>query len=196
MPSLNRASILIADDRASGRYRLLLQARAGAAETAGMAVTLHDLSYTGLLFEADTSIDRYAEIMLDIPGIGPVAAYVVWTNGAFYGAEFAKPLTAEDMKAALAASKIVWPHFAEPAAVDLEQIRAKRTPEPIVQPQATHALEPTVYEVEDEDWHARPDPVGGVDDRKLPLAVRAWIIAGLTLALWSGIFGLLWLVLG
>ena len=128
MPSLNRASVLIADDRASGRYRLLLEAHAGRAEGAGIDVTLHDLSQTGLLFESDATLDRYAEIMLDIPGIGPVAAFVMWTNGAFYGAEFGKPLNSEHLKAALAASKIVWPHFAEPDAETLEHVRGKTRP--------------------------------------------------------------------
>jgi hypothetical protein len=196
VPSLNRASVLIADDRASGRYRLLLEARARRAETAGMDVTLHDLSQTGLLFESDATLDRYAEIMLDISGIGPVAAFVIWTNGAFYGAEFGKPLNPEHLKAALAASKIVWPHFAEPDAVDLEQIRAKRAPEPEIQPRASY-VSPIAVGRSDEGRHqAWGVQHCGDDDRKLPLAVRVWIIAGLTLALWSGIFALLWLALG
>ena len=190
MPSLNRASTLIADDRASGRYRLLLQARAGEAEAGGIAVTLHDLSRSGLLFEADATIERDAEIMLDIPGIGPVAARPVWTNGSFYGAEFAKPLTPDHLKAALSESRVVWPQFAR--SLDVEQITLRRAPpgEEDTQP-GTEA--PALDGIEDEGRNAWSGHAEIADpDPKFSLPVRIRIIVGLTLALWSAIFAFLW----
>lgn len=178
MPSLNRASILVADDRASGRYRLLLEAQAGPAESGGSSVTLHDLSQDGLLFEAEPGIAGGAEIMLDIPGAGPVAAEVVWTNGGFYGAQFARPLTPDRLKAALSESKVVWPQFVPPPPVDIEQARSRQAAAPVEKPreQAPQAWTGVARAVDEE--------------AKLPLPVRIRIIVGLTLAHWGAIFGL------
>ena len=129
VPSLNLASILVADDRTSGRYRLLLEAERDTAD--GTSVILHDLSQSGLLFEAEPGIEGDAEIMLHIPGIGPIAARTVWTNGSFYGAQFATPLTPDRLKAALAQSKVIWPAFAPPTPLDIEQARSR-----LAQPEA------------------------------------------------------------
>lgn len=185
MPSLNRASTLIADDRASGRYRLLLEARAGEAGAGESPVVLHDLSQDGLLFEAEAGIGNGAEIMLDIPNVGPVAARTVWTNGSFYGAEFATPLTPERLKAALAASVVAWPDFASKPLPDLEEIRSQRA-----RPKADAA--------QSDDAHGPVAQIAGQEDSypKLPLPVRIRIIVGLSLALWTAILGLAWLALG
>lgn len=189
MPSLNLASTLVEDDRSSGRYRLLLEAERGA--TGGTSVTLHDLSQSGLLFEAEQGIPGDAEISLDIPGIGPVLARTVWTNGSFYGAQFGKPLTPDRLKAALAASKVVWPAFSAPAPIDIEQARSR-----LGQPDLALAIEQVAFAAPDLSANSSVPATAIVEEAKLPLPVRIRIIVGLTLTLWAGIFGILWLALG
>lgn len=193
MPSLNLASTLIADDRASGRYRLLLEAETAAA--AGTSVTLHDLSQSGLLFEAEPGIADDAEIMLDIPGVGPVAARTVWTNGSFYGARFARPISPDRLKAALAQSKVIWPTFAPPAPLDIEQARSR-----LAQPDAELPIETGPRPVLDLDAAGTTVPVRIAEPRdeepKLPLPARVRLIVGLTTALWAAILIPLWLLFG
>ena len=186
MPSLNLASILVADDRTSGRYRLLLEAERETAD--GTSVILHDLSQSGLLFEAEPGIQSDAEIMLHIPGIGPIAARTVWTNGSFYGAQFATPLTPDRLKAALAQSKVIWPAFAPPTPLDIEQARSR-----IAQPEAQLETGPAPVldleiggrDVQVSAKHAEPLS----EEPKLPLPVRIRIIVGLTIVLWTAILG-------
>ena len=193
MPSLNLASILVADDRTSGRYRLLLEAERETAD--GTSVILHDLSQSGLLFEAEPGIQSDAEIMLHIPGIGPIAARTVWTNGSFYGAQFATPLTPDRLKAALAQSKVIWPAFAPPTPLDIEQARSR-----IAQPEAQLETGPAPVldleiggrDVQVSAKHAEPLS----EERKLPLPVRIRIIVGLTIVLWTAILGAAFLAFG
>ena len=193
MPSLNLASILVADDRTSGRYRLLLEAERDTAD--GTSVILHDLSQSGLLFEAEPGIQSDAEIMLHIPGIGPIAARTVWTNGSFYGAQFATPLTPDRLKAALAQSKVIWPAFAPPTPLDIEQARSR-----IAQPEAQLETGPAPVldleiggrDVQVSAKHAEPLS----EEPKLPLPVRIRIIVGLTIVLWTAILGAAFLAFG
>jgi hypothetical protein len=112
MPHVHRAPILLADERGSKRYRLLVHA--AARDVAGMAfpITLHNLSKTGMLFEVGGSLTPGAEIAFDIPGVGSSIARLIWAIGGFYGAEFAAPLTPEQLRTALAKSKVAWPEFA------------------------------------------------------------------------------------
>ena len=193
MPSLNLASILVADDRTSGRYRLLLEAERDTAD--GTSVILHDLSQSGLLFEAEPGIEGDAEIMLHIPGIGPIAARTVWTNGSFYGAQFATPLTPDRLKAALAQSKVIWPAFAPPTPLDIEQARSR-----IAQPEAQLETGPApVLDLEIGDRTVQVpakhvEPLS--EEPKLPLPVRIRIIVGLTIVLWTAILGAAFLAFG
>ena len=193
MPSLNLASILVADDRTSGRYRLLLEAERETAD--GTSVILHDLSQSGLLFEAEPGIQSDAEIMLHIPGIGPIAARTVWTNGSFYGAQFATPLTPDRLKAALAQSKVIWPAFAPPTPLDIEQARSR-----IAQPEAQLETGPApVLDLEIGDRTVQVpakhvEPLS--EEPKLPLPVRIRIIVGLTIVLWTAILGAAFLAFG
>ena len=195
MPSLNLASILVADDRTSGRYRLLLEAERDTAD--GTSVILHDLSQSGLLFEAEPGIQSDAEIMLHIPGIGPIAARTVWTNGSFYGAQFATPLTPDRLKAALAQSKVIWPAFAPPTPLDIEQARSR-----LAQPEAETQLETGPAPVLDLEIGGRDVQVSAKhaeplsEEPKLPLPVRIRIIVGLTIVLWTAILGAAFLAFG
>ena len=190
MPSLNLASVLIADDRTSVRYRLLLEADLGAG--GGTSVTVHDISQSGVLFEADAQVENDAEIALDIPGVGPVVARTVWTNGSFYGAHFARPLASDRLKAALSQSRVVWPEFAPSPPIDIAEARARQNaiqPAPVVVDNAPAVAEPV-----------QPIFAGTTafaeslrEDAKLPLPVRIRIIVGLTVVLWAGLLAPLWL---
>jgi hypothetical protein len=111
MPSLNRQTILIADERAHGRYQLLLEVQAGASDMPGLPVVLHNISRTGLLIEAVSGLSHTGSIDVQLPGAGTVSAQIVWADGAFYGVRFAMPLTPNRLEAALARSKVIWPDF-------------------------------------------------------------------------------------
>jgi len=182
VPSLNRASYLVADDREAGRYRLLLEAQTDRPEAAGASVVLHDISSTGLLFEADPGIGVDAQIMFDVAGVGALATRTVWTNGSFYGAEFITPLSHDQLKAVLLESKVVWPEFAPPPFYDIEQLRSRRG-----------RTDPVIEEV----W-AEPIQGEGLeeDGPKLPVARRIQIVLGLSLLLWAAIIGALWWAFG
>lgn len=182
MPSLNRTTYLVEDDRGSGRYRMLMEARAEqvGAETAA-AVVLHDISRTGLLFEADFDLAPDTEIDLDIPGLGILEARTVWGNGHFFGAEFVTPLTPDRLRAALLESKVVWPDFTPAPVPPIEVLRARRD------------ASPTLPDV------GAPVPVPVADDPaepKWPLPARMRFIVGTTLLLWALILGTIWLALG
>lgn len=177
MPSLNRKTYLVEDDRDSGRYRMLLEARAESAGAEAAPVVLHDISRTGLLFEAEFDLAADAEIELDVPGLGPIQALTVWNNGRFFGAEFVTPLAPDRLRAALLESKVIYPEFAPTPVPPVEVLRAQRD-----------AL-PTLVDVPVPAMEAVAEP-------KYPLPVRMRIIAGATFLLWMPILGTGWLAFG
>jgi hypothetical protein len=184
VPSLNRASILVTDDRTARRYRLLLEAETDQAPQLGMPVILHDISLRGLLFEADPVLGTETELTLEVPGVGPLLARTVWTNGSFYGAEFATPLSADRLKAVLAESKVIWPDFAPiPQKLEPMQLRALPAAAPAGPGEAERGRE-----MEAAGWNEAV-----ADKFSLPTRIR--IIVGLTVGTWSLIGLLVWLAL-
>ena len=119
----------------------------------------------------------------------------MWTNGSFYGAQFATPLTPDRLKAALAQSKVIWPAFAPPTPLDIEQARSR-----IAQPEAQLETGPAPVldleiggrDVQVSAKHAEPLS----EEPKLPLPVRIRIIVGLTIVLWTAILGAAFLAFG
>lgn len=163
------------DDRDLPRYRLLTQAVARSADTSDFAVTMRDLSATGLLIEAKASLRIGSTILLSLPNAQEVAATVVWSSGDYHGAQFAAPLREAAVRACLADSKVVWPAFAD---------REAPTAAPAVnQPAAMLAAVAQAYE----------EPTGGSD---LSLALRMRILLGASAVLWSAIIGGAWTLLG
>lgn len=89
------------DDRGAGRRRLLLEmlGELGSGET--RAVTVHNISTTGLLIECPDPLAMGETIDIDLPQAGTAAARVVWESERFFGCEFVAPISAAELGAAL-----------------------------------------------------------------------------------------------
>jgi hypothetical protein len=118
-----------ADARSSTRYRLLLPAVNGDAADDHGPITIRDLSETGMLLEVSAAFPEARGVAIDIPGLGAVSADIVWTSGRLRGAQFVQPLSAADVRAAWAQSKVVWPQFrADSSAATAESLADDRGP--------------------------------------------------------------------
>jgi hypothetical protein len=97
-----------AEERGTRRHRLQLSSP-GDAETG--AVTVHELSASGFLIEAESSLGVGAEISFLLPVAGAVEGEVIWASGRFFGGQFNTRLSQEALSAALAESRVIWPDF-------------------------------------------------------------------------------------
>jgi hypothetical protein len=66
----------------------------------GEAVTLRDISLTGMLLETSTAMLVGAGFEVELPHAGIVWAVVVWNSGEFYGCEFENPISVAAVSAA------------------------------------------------------------------------------------------------
>ena len=160
--SLSQAFILPAeDDRASARYRLLLEVRSDDQRRA-TPVVIHDISRTGLLLQIEGHLGADTELTFDLPGVGVASARVAWSSGSFYGAQFVVPLAPSALANLYSQSKVVWPAF-QPTPGP-----SQRRVEPGAASQA-HATE------------TRESHASG----SLPVAVRVQILVIVSLVLWA-----------
>jgi hypothetical protein len=161
--SLSQAFILPAeDDRASDRYRLLLEIRSDD-QSRATPVVIHDISRTGLLLQIDEQMGADTELALDLPGIGVASAKIAWSSGNFYGAQFVVPLGPTALANLYSQSKVVWPAF-QPAPGPSR--RRVETSGAASQAHTTDASE-------------------GRASGSLPVAVRIQILVIVSLALWA-----------
>ena len=84
--------------------------RKGARKPVDDAVRLHpnswsslearliDWSETGFRAECEARVRVCDEVTLELPGIGPARAYVIWTRGREFGARFAQPLPVDQVE--------------------------------------------------------------------------------------------------
>jgi transcriptional regulator with XRE-family HTH domain len=73
----------------------------GVSASAGSgAVTIHNISATGLLLESDAELQQGETIGIDLPLADNCQASVVWRSGSFYGCQFAEPLSQAALSAA------------------------------------------------------------------------------------------------
>lgn len=171
--SLSQAFIVPAeDDRASVRYRLLLEVRADDQRRA-TPVVIQDISRTGLLLRIDGQIGPDTEIALDLPGIGVASARIAWSSGNFYGAQFVVPLEPSALASLYAQSKVVWPAF-QPSPFPFQ--RGAEPPRGAFQASVT----------EPGESHA---------SASLPVAVRIQILVIASMALWAAVIAALAAVL-
>ncbi len=56
-------------------------------------VRLLDCSETGFRAECEARVGVRDEVALELPGIGPAKAYVIWCRGREFGAQFVEPVT-------------------------------------------------------------------------------------------------------
>ena len=151
-----------ADDRRSlPRRRLLL---GSTLEATGEAVSIHDLSSTGMLIETAADLAPFDALAVNLPEIGIVPAIIVWNSGRFFGCEFNEYLSQGTISAALLRSR--------PA--NSAELVPQGSPVP-------PRMIPTAVE-------ARASQAVGLDitpdAEKAPLGVRLRVIFGSAIVLW------------
>jgi hypothetical protein len=152
------------DRRSKHRRRLALDSNI----QTGEAVSIHDVSATGMLIETDAKLSPRDRLELSLPQSGITDALVVWNSGRFFGCEFTRPLSQATLSAALLRSTPIdrggqAPSVKSPA-IAAEQRAAKRAP-------------------------AAPRLEEAGDELKWSLAARARFILGSSILLWALIIG-------
>lgn len=87
--------------RASDRRALRLAITASLPESPQSAVTIHDLSVSGMLIESSAPLAEGERFQVFLPLIGGVDATVVWNSGNFYGCQFGELVPQSAVSAAL-----------------------------------------------------------------------------------------------
>jgi transcriptional regulator with XRE-family HTH domain len=75
------------------RRRLMLETAGETASGEFAAVTVHNVSASGMLLETDVGLTEGEAIDIDLPEAGPSTARVVWSDGAFHGCRFDAPIS-------------------------------------------------------------------------------------------------------
>lgn len=100
IPAQLDAPIEAGSRRSGPRRTLHLQAQ-GLSSMGGAEVIVLDISTTGLLLQTTGELSADETIALELPGASRVNATVKWSTGAFYGCEFAQPVSEAFVSAAL-----------------------------------------------------------------------------------------------
>lgn len=95
------------------RHTLLLNA-VGETASGQAAVTIHNISTTGLLLETSSALAVGDAIDVDLPHTGKTRAHVIWASGLFHGCAFEVPIT----QAALSAAQLRGEPASEEAAAN------------------------------------------------------------------------------
>ncbi|HVU29672.1 MAG TPA: PilZ domain-containing protein [Sphingomicrobium sp.] len=91
----------------------------------GEAVTVRDISLTGMLLETSAAMLVGAGFEVELPHAGTVWAVVVWNSGEFYGCEFEHPISVAAVSAARLQSEPSTPETAGVKPPDpLSELRA------------------------------------------------------------------------
>ena len=92
----------LADDRRSSERRSLrLTITASSPESPDLAVTVHDLSETGMLLETRVPLAAGQKIQIFLPIAGAVDTTIVWNSHQFYGCQFEERVPRAAVSAAL-----------------------------------------------------------------------------------------------
>jgi len=142
-----------ADRRSSTRHQLCL-----GSDIRGEAVTIHDLSATGMLIETAADLHPFDALEIELPEAGTTTALVVWHSGRYFGCEFKEPV----FQAAVSAARL-----RSPPAVAVEVVQ---TTLPLEQPNVAADV-------------SLSDSAN--DDERAPVAVRLRVIFGSALVLWA-----------
>ena len=73
------------------------------------AVTIHDISSTGLLLETGASLAEGQKFNVDLPEIGVTQATVIWASARYFGCRFNAPVPKAAVSAALLRNPIALP---------------------------------------------------------------------------------------
>jgi hypothetical protein len=90
-----------AERRNDNRRSLRLGTSAGVADANSLAVTVHDLSESGILLETRETLAIRQCFQVVLPHVGPMPAIVVWNSGDFYGCQFVHSVPRAALSAAL-----------------------------------------------------------------------------------------------
>ena len=121
------------DQRQDVRRKLSLLARGVKHDGTGVAVQIHNISGTGLLFESDIKLAACDRIEIELPPAGGITAVVIWASGRLFGCQFEGPvspatLSAVELKSAVAPTLEAQEVSAEPA---LDESLDDAAPEPL-----------------------------------------------------------------
>lgn len=104
--------VVPAERRPASRTKLRLETAAGTAGNApDIAIVIHDLSASGFRGEGWLAVDPGTIVEIELPGIGPRAAVVVWRGGRFAGCRFVRPLTPEMLRLVRSRAPVIWGAF-------------------------------------------------------------------------------------
>lgn len=89
----------LADHRGAERHVLRLSAAIDA--DSDCAITVHNLSRTGMLVASDAALAKGEEIIVEFAGGGRHNAEIVWGDDRLFGCRFTQPLSRGQLSAAL-----------------------------------------------------------------------------------------------
>ena len=99
------------------RLRVMLEATGAAASGAAVAVTVHNISASGMLLECGQPLAVNEALSVDLPGAPDCQAVVRWASGRLFGCQFDSPLPRGTLSAAQLRSAV--PGDDEPLTTDL-----------------------------------------------------------------------------
>jgi hypothetical protein len=145
------------DQRQDVRRKLSLLARGVKHDGTGIAVQIHNISGTGLLFESDIQLEACDRIEIELPHAGDITAVVIWASGRLFGCQFEGPVSPATLSAVELKSAVV----------------------PALEPTGTVARAPDAEEASAEPaldeslGDAAPEPLQEVIDRSREQIARA-----------------------
>ena len=89
------------EQRGSARRSLRLDVPGETPASGEVAVTIHDLSLTGVLIQTSAPLGAGESFWLELPEAGSAEATILWTSGDFYGCQFKAPISPAGLSAAL-----------------------------------------------------------------------------------------------
>ena len=89
------------EQRASARRALRLDLPGHVPAEGEVAVTIRDLSLTGLLIETSAPLDCGDSFHIELPEGGLVEARIVWTGERLFGCQFDRPISPAALSAAI-----------------------------------------------------------------------------------------------
>lgn len=117
------------------RRRVSLEVAGRSASGDAVAITVHNISATGLLLECEEGLAINSVLQVDLPGAPDARAIVRWTSGRLSGCQFEEPLERATLSAVQLRSAVADPGAglgeslswtSEPLAVRLQKLRKLR----------------------------------------------------------------------
>lgn len=112
MPNAKLQPLENGDERSAARIRLLIEASQEVRSNTS-AISVQNVSTTGLMLESGRALPSGSLITVDLLGVGFKQVRVVWNNDRRQGVEFLQPLSPSQLKAVRRQSKVVWPNFTQ-----------------------------------------------------------------------------------